>query len=122
MKKVSEVYNSTYHYKGNDMNVNFESLQQIPKLVALMEELIKLQKEGTIEKKWMNVEETAFYLGYSKDKVYKLIQEEWVEGVHYHKPTGRVIVEKEKIDLWVKNGMHKNIKHIIKKICSDTHK
>ena len=95
------------------MDINFESLQQIPKLVALMEELISLQKQGSIEKKWMNVEETAFYLGYSKDKVYKLIQEEWLEGVHYHKPTGRVIVEKEKIDAWVTKDNNIDTKQII---------
>lgn len=101
------------------MNVNFESLKDIPKLVALMEELIKLQKEGTIEKKWLNVEEVAYYLGYSKDKVYKLAQEEWIEGEHYHKPTGRLIFEKEKIDNWVKVGSDISVNKIIENILGD---
>lgn len=101
------------------MNIDFESLKEIPKLVALVKELIKLQKEGTIEKKWMNVEECAYYLGYSKDKVYKLVQEEWIEGVHYHKPTGRVIIEKEKVDEWVKNGPNISADRIVDDIFMD---
>lgn len=84
------------------MDINFEALKQIPKLVALTEELIKLQKEGTIEKKWLSIEEMTFYLNsYSRDKLYKLVQEEWIEGVHYHKPTGKLIFNKHKINDWV---------------------
>jgi len=103
------------------MNINFESLQHIPKLVTLLEELISLQKEGSIEKKWMNVDETAFYLGYSKNKIYKLIQDEWIEGVHYHKPTGRVIIEKAKVDEWVINENNQPIGKIIDEIFIDIH-
>jgi excisionase family DNA binding protein len=76
-------------------------LEEIPQIKQMLVELIKLQKEGKVEKKWFSVDETAYYLGYSKDKVYKLIQNEWLEGVHYHKPTGRVIINREKIDEWV---------------------
>lgn len=86
------------------MTVEFENLKEIPKLVALLEELIKLHQQGSIEKKWLNVEEAAYYLGYSKDKIYKLIQEEWLEGIHYHKPTGRVIIDKMAVDEWVKGS------------------
>ena len=43
------------------MNVNLEALEQIPQLVALTKELIRLQKEGAIEKKWLNLDETAYY-------------------------------------------------------------
>lgn len=91
-------------------------LNQIPQISAQLDELIKLQKEEKIEKKWLNVEETAFYLGYSKDKTYKLIQDEWIEGVHYFKPTGRVIVDKNKIDDWVKNGATVSVNNLIDSI------
>ncbi len=47
--------------------------------------------------------------------VYKLVQEDWIEGVHYHKPTGRVIAEKEKIDDWVNNYNKNHIDNIINK-------
>lgn len=66
--------------QGFTVNVAFENLNQIPKLITLLEELIRLQKERTIEKKWLSVDETAYYLGYSKHKVYKMIQEEWIKG------------------------------------------
>ena len=104
------------------MNIDFESLKDISKLVALMEELIRLQKKGTIEKKWMSVPEVATYLGgYSKDKVYKLIQDEWIEGIHYHKPTGRVIIDKNKVDNWIRGtDKHVNTKKIIDDILLDS--
>ena len=88
-------------------------LNQIPQISAQLNELIKLQKEEKVEKKWLNVEETAHYIGYSKDKIYKLIQDEWVEGVHYFKPSGRVIIDKNKIDEWIKNGVNNFVKNIL---------
>jgi len=94
----------------------FKVLNQIPKISAQLDELIKLQKDGTIEKKWLNVEETAYYLGYSKDKIYKLLQDEWTEGIHYHKPTGRVIVDKDEIDRWVTTGTQVSVNQIIENI------
>ncbi len=102
------------------MNIDFENLKDIPKLVALMEELIKLQKEGTLEKGWLNVDELAYYLGYSKDKVYKLVKEEWLEGVHYHKPTGRLIFEKEKIDEWVRVGSMVSVNSIVNDVVKNS--
>ena len=101
------------------MTVEFENLKEIPKLVALVEELIKLHKEGSIDKKWLNVEECAYYLGYSKDKVYKLAQEEWIEGVHYYKPSGRLIFDKEKIDEWVQGGSNISINDVVNDIFSN---
>lgn len=86
------------------MEINLEALEQIPQLVAKIDELLKLQKEGNIEKKWLNSKELAHYLGFSEDKVYKLVQHEWIENVHYHKPTGKLIFDKNKIDEWVVKG------------------
>jgi len=91
-------------------------LNQIPQISAQLNELIKLQKEEKVEKKWLNVEETAHYIGYTKDKIYKLIQDEWIEGIHYFKPSGRVIIDKSKIDDWVKNGTTVSIDNIVNKL------
>jgi len=96
-----------------------QALQSVPKLVALMEESIKLQKEGTVEKKWLGVKELALYLDYSKDKVYKIAQNEWIEGVHYYKPTGRLIFDKAKIDEWVEHGSNLTINAIVDDLFHD---
>lgn len=88
-------------------------LNEIPRISAQLDELIKIQREGTIEKKWLGIEEVVNYIPYSKDKVYKLVQEEWIEGVHYFKPTGRLIFKKEKIDEWVRVGSSKPASKII---------
>ncbi len=98
------------------MNINLEALEQIPILVAQIKELINLQKEGTLEKIWLNVEEAAYYIGYSKDKIYKLIQEDWTEGIHYFKPTGRVIINRNKIDDWIKNDSSTSVNNILEAI------
>jgi len=94
-------------------------LNEIPKISAQLDELIKIQKEEKIEKKWLNVEETAHYIGYSKDKIYKLIQDEWVEGVHYFKPSGRVIIDKNKIDEWIKYGSSNSVNNIVNSLMLD---
>lgn len=95
------------------MNINLEALEQIPQLVALVEELIKLQKEGVAEKKWLSSNELATYLGYSADKIHKLKRSEWIENVHYYKPTGKLLFDKNKVDEWVIGGCDVSVGEIV---------
>lgn len=101
------------------MNINLEALEQIPELVAKIDELLRLQKEGNIEKKWLNSKELAHYLGFSEDKIYKLVQNEWVENIHYHKPTGKLIFDKNKIDEWVVGGSNVNVDEIVEGVLAE---
>lgn len=102
------------------MTVDFENLNEIPKLVALVEELIQVQKEGCIEKKWLSVRECANYLGCKEEAIYKYKEREWNEGIHYCQPIskGRLFFCKEKIDEWVKYGSEFDLSKISEKIIS----
>lgn len=48
----------------------------------------------------MNVKEVGKYLGYSADHIYKLRDEEFVEGMHFHKK-GKLLFDRIEIDQWV---------------------
>lgn len=101
------------------MNINLEGLEQIPELVAKIDELLRLQKEGIIEKKWLNSKELAYYLGFSEDKIYKLVKSEFIENVHYFKLTGKLIFSKEKIDEWVIGGSDVNADEIVEEVLAE---
>lgn len=101
------------------MNINLEALEQIPQLVAKIDELIRLQKEGVVEKRWFNSKELAHYLGFSEDKIYKLVKNEFIENIHYHKPTGKLIFSKNKIDEWVIRGSDINVDVIVEGVLTE---
>ena len=82
------------------MNVNFEDLQLLPKILQELE-TIKKALEGSQAKRWLNVKEVAEYLGYSKDRIYKLKEEVFIEGVHFHKKTGRLLFDRVAVDGFV---------------------
>lgn len=100
------------------MNVDFENLNKITEIVTQINELKKMIQDGRIEKKWLNTDETAFYLGYSKSKIADLTSRDWQEGVHYYKPAGRKIFNKEKLDEWVIGGSDMNTDQIISDVFS----
>jgi len=82
------------------MNLNIEALNQIPQILEMVKGLNE-KVENKIEKRWLNVAETAFYLGYSKDHIHKLKTNHFIEGKHYHKKAGRVLFDKLELDKWV---------------------
>ena len=53
-------------------------------------ELIKKALSSHQTKRWLNVKELATYLGYSKDRIYKLKDETFIEGIHFYKKTGNL--------------------------------
>lgn len=63
--------------------------------------IIKKQMNSSQSKKWLNVKELATYLGYSKDRIYKLKDEYYIEGIHFHNRTGKILFDRVAIDSWV---------------------
>lgn len=83
------------------MEVYFENLKKID---DLLERLDRLEQKIFGDKRWLNVSETAYYLGYSKDHIHKLKADHLIEGKHYHKTTGRVLFDKVALDHWVQSN------------------
>lgn len=88
-------------------------LQQIPEIKQMLGELLKLQKEEKIEKKWLNTEEVAKYLGYSTDSINRLKKTVWQEGIHFYKPNGRIVFDKNQLDEWVRFGDNIQVDEIV---------
>ena len=79
------------------MNIPFENLAKIDEILNLL----KNQQIETIEKRWLNINETAHYLGYSTDRIHKLKGNEFIEGLHYYKRSGKLLFDKIVLDKWV---------------------
>lgn len=82
------------------MNLNIEALNQIPQILEMIKVLSE-RIENKVEKRWLNVSETAYYLGYSKDHIHKLKANHFIESKHYHKKAGRVLFDRLELDKWV---------------------
>lgn len=85
------------------MNVAIENLSLIPKIVEDIE-LLKVSLENSNHKRWLTVKEIAEYLGYSKDRIYKLKSQSFIEGVHFHKREGKILFDRVAVDEWVIKG------------------
>jgi excisionase family DNA binding protein len=62
---------------------------------------VGLNKEKKVEKKFITVAELAEYLGYNKQTVYNLVNQ---EKVPYLKPNGKLLFDVEAIDNWVRSS------------------
>ncbi|MCR1810080.1 AlpA family transcriptional regulator [Sulfurospirillum sp. hDNRA2] len=80
--------------------IEMENINLI-KAMAQDIELIKKALENQTAKRWLNVKELSTYLGYSKDHIYKLKEDTFIEGVHFYKKTGKIIFDRVTIDSWV---------------------
>ena len=82
------------------MNIELENLQLLPKIFELIEKLnTNLQNSST--KRWLSVRELAEYLSYSNDRIYKLKDEYFLEGVHFYKKSGKILFDRVAIDSWM---------------------
>jgi hypothetical protein len=98
------------------MNIDFQAVNQIPQIYEILKELSE-KFEHKIEKRWLNVSEAAYYLGYSKDHIHKLKTEHFLEGKHYYKKIGRVLFDKVELDKWVTfSPANKDINSIANKL------
>ncbi|MGA1931703.1 DNA-binding protein [Arcobacter sp. YIC-464] len=82
------------------MNISLENLELLPEIKRLLEELNE-KIEFNTDKRWLNITETAKYLGYSKDHIHKLKNNEFDLNIHYYKKSGKLLFDKTKLDEWV---------------------
>lgn len=82
------------------MTIDFKDLGLIKEIHAEIQ-LMKKTFENRVEKRWLSVKELAEYLDYSTDRIHKLKGEEFFEGFHYHKRSGKLLFDKQKVDDWV---------------------
>ena len=80
------------------MNIPFENLIKIDEILNKLH-LLELKISGA--KKWLNVSETAHYLGYSKEYIHKLKDSNFMLNKHYYKKSGKLLFDKDELDLWV---------------------
>jgi predicted DNA-binding transcriptional regulator AlpA len=98
------------------MDIKYEYLELIPKL---LEEIKNLKQKEQIEKRWLNVAELANYIGYSKDRIHALTNDEFIEGRHFYKK-GKLLFDRAEIDNWVKGISTKiNPKEIVTQVLKD---
>lgn len=81
------------------MTVEFESLKLLPQIYELLNRLN--ENTNTYAKRWMSVKELSAYLTFGKDKIYKMIDVQFIESEHYYKKENRLLFDKEKIDEWI---------------------
>lgn len=82
----------------------------------LLQEVKSLKQNANTEKRWLNISEASTYLGYSKDHIHKLKNDEFLEGIHYFKK-GKLLFDRLELDKWVTNGSSKiNPKEVVDKI------
>lgn len=106
------------------MNVNFETLDEIPKIYQLLKQLNE-KVENKIEKRWLSTIETAHYLGYSKDSIDSMVKRgELISSIHYFQRERKRMFDKEALDKWVmgisekENLIQQNIDMTIEDIIS----
>ncbi|CAA6806020.1 MAG: Putative DNA-binding protein [uncultured Campylobacterales bacterium] len=99
------------------MNIPFEELQKINELLLAVKAL-EVKVLGI--KRWLNISETAHYLGYSKDRIHKLKNEYFFEGIHYYKKAGKLLFDKVQLDTWVMQSKNKiDPKKIVNNVLKD---
>jgi hypothetical protein len=82
------------------MDIEFESLKLLPQMFRLIEKLNQRLEDGQV-KRWLSVKELGEYLSYSKDRIYKLKEEYFIEGIHFYKKSGKILFDRVAIDSWM---------------------
>jgi len=99
------------------MNVNFENLSKIDDIIKKLD---SLTKKVSGYKRWLNVNETALYLGYSKEYIHKLKDAQFIENIHYYKKSGKLLFDINELDNWVTSATNQiNSKEIANLVLKD---
>lgn len=103
------------------MEIQLEHLNLLPKIFQIIETMHEELK--TVQaKRWLNVKEVAEYLGYSKDRIYKIKDEHMLEGIHFYNKTGKILFDRVAIDSWVvgkeTDETHKSRRQVVDHILS----
>ena len=87
--------------KDSQMNINFDTLNNIPEILALLSSVNEKLDKGTIEKRWLSVNELTNYIPFGKDKIYKMVDVQLKEGTHFYRKENKIVFDKIKIDEWI---------------------
>ena len=79
------------------MDIKLENLAKIDEILNILLQ----QKTNYLEKRWLNINETAYYLGYSKEYIHKLKDSSFILNKHYYKKSGKLLFDKVELDNWV---------------------
>jgi predicted DNA-binding transcriptional regulator AlpA len=82
------------------MSIEMENINLI-KEIAKDIETIKKSLSNQMQKRWLNTQELSKYLGYSKDRIYKLKDEVFIENIHFYKKVGKILYDRVAIDDWM---------------------
>lgn len=98
------------------MQIDFSNLEKIDDII---DRLKMLESRVTGQKRWLNIAEAAYYLGYSKDKIHKLKNDEFIESIHYFKK-GKLLFDRIELDNWVMESQNRlDPKEIANKVLKD---
>lgn len=89
------------------MMIEMENINLIKEMAKDIE-LIKKSLTNQTAKRWLSVKELALYLGYSKDHIYTLKENTFLENIHFYKKTGKILFDRVAIDSWVLEGFSTN--------------
>ena len=99
------------------MDFKFENLAKIDDLLMKLD---ILEEKILGSKRWLNIKETAHYLGYSKEYIHKLKDSSFFLNKHYYKKSGKLLFDKDELDLWVTSSQNiLNPKDIAKEVLKD---
>lgn len=105
--------------------IEMENINLIRQIALDIESIKKVMQNHT-SKRWLNVRELADYLGYSKDRIYKIKEGYFTEGEHFHNKTGKLLFDRVAIDSWVvgrtTNETHQSKRQVVDNILSSVNK
>ncbi len=107
------------------MSIDMENINLI-KDMAKDIEVIKKTLSNQSTKRWLNTKELADYLGYSKNRIYKLKEEVFLENLHFYKKVGKILYDRVAIDSWMvgkeSDEINKSQRQIVANILSSIKK
>ena len=107
------------------MSIDMENINLI-KDMANDIEVIKKTLSNQSAKRWLNTKELADYLGYSKNRIYKLKGEVFLENLHFYKKVGKILYDRVAIDSWMvgkeSDEINKSQRQIVANILSSIKK
>lgn len=82
-------------------------LVSINTIDTILTKVINMEKSmnNHIEKRWLSPEELSAYINYSIHTIYKMVDEDFIDGIHYYKPKNKLMFDKNVIDDWVTDNV-----------------
>jgi methylaspartate ammonia-lyase len=87
------------------MEIKLENLNLLESISNDIE-LIKKQLLNSSSKRWLSVKDLSEYLSYSSDRIYKLKDDVFIEGMHFYKKQGKILFDKYAIDKWITSSTY----------------